>query len=82
MNNRPTIDYPNVAEEAPYSGSLVRLLRKRAQERPRTVGFIFLVDGEEEQVGVTYEELDLQARAIGSNLQFLNASGERARPSY
>ncbi|HEX8091890.1 MAG TPA: condensation domain-containing protein, partial [Blastocatellia bacterium] len=42
----------------------------------------FLSDGETREASLTYKELDQRARAKGSNLQSLNAAGERALLLY
>ena len=44
--------------------NLNQILRWRAFHRPDQVAYIFLVDGETEEVSLTYGELDRQARAI------------------
>ncbi|MFL9458769.1 AMP-binding protein [Tolypothrix bouteillei VB521301_2] len=62
--------------------TLVELLIYRAQSQPEQKAYIFLRDGETEEVSLTYSELDLQARAIASHLQSLKASGERVLLLY
>ncbi len=57
--------------------SLVQVLQTRAEEQKDKVGFYFLEDGESKQHGMTYGELDQQARAIGAWLQQHHAAGER-----
>lgn len=61
---------------------LVELLRHRATYQPDEIAFTFLVDGEDQQVHVTNQELDRQARAIGGWLQSLGLEGERALLLY
>src|SRR5271169_621751 len=58
--------------------SLVELLRWRALVQPEQRVYTYLTDGETEGPHLTYEALDLQARAIGALLQSYQASGERA----
>jgi acyl transferase domain-containing protein/acyl-CoA synthetase (AMP-forming)/AMP-acid ligase II/acyl carrier protein len=58
--------------------TLVELLQNRAQQHPERVAFTFLVDGELEEVRLTYGALDQQARAIAAELQTCGAKGERA----
>ncbi len=48
--------------------SFVEILRTRAQEVPERVAYTFLVDGEAEEVKLTYGELDQQARSIAVRL--------------
>src|SRR5262249_57088138 len=42
---------------------------ERARRQPHQEAYAFLVDGEAEEVSLTYGELDLRARAIGAWLQ-------------
>jgi FkbH-like protein len=62
--------------------SLVELLRWRATHQADQQGYTFLLDGETEEVSLTYAALDRQARQIGALLQQLDASGERALLLY
>ncbi len=62
--------------------TLVELLRGRALHQPDQRAYTFLVDGETEEVHLTYGELDLQARTIGALLQSLGANGERVLLLY
>jgi acyl-CoA synthetase (AMP-forming)/AMP-acid ligase II len=62
--------------------SLVELLRWRAFEQPDHRIYTYLIDGETEGAHLTYEALDLQARAIGALLQSYKANGERALLLY
>ncbi|MEE9603043.1 MAG: AMP-binding protein, partial [Thermoguttaceae bacterium] len=62
--------------------NLVELLGHRARRQPNDIAFIYLVDGETDQIDVTYRELDRQARAIGAWLESLGLSGERALLLY
>jgi acyl-CoA synthetase (AMP-forming)/AMP-acid ligase II len=62
--------------------TLVDLLRYRATHQPDKVAYTFLVDGETEEVNLTYKQLDEQARAIGSSLQSMGVRGERALLLY
>jgi amino acid adenylation domain-containing protein len=57
--------------------SLVDLLRRRALDEPDRLAYTFLVDGEADEVHVTYGELDRRSRAVGARLQSLGAAGER-----
>jgi 8-amino-7-oxononanoate synthase len=62
--------------------NLVELLLHRARCQPDDVGFTYLVDGENDQVHLTYRELDRQARAIGAWLQSRQLAGQRALLLY
>ncbi len=58
------------------------LVRHRAKFQPHGVAFVYLVDGENEQIRLTYGELDRQARAIGAWLESLDLVGQRALLLY
>jgi len=62
--------------------TLVEMVRHRARTQPHDIAFSYLVDGELEQIDVTYEELDRQARAIGAWLLSRGLAGERALLLY
>jgi amino acid adenylation domain-containing protein len=56
--------------------NLVDVLRWRAVHQPNRLAYTFLHDGATAEVGVTYGELDQQARIIGGLLRSLQASGK------
>ena len=62
--------------------NLVELLRHRARCQPDDIGFTYLVDGENQQVHLSYGELDRQARAIGAWLEGQDLVGQRALLLY
>ncbi len=62
--------------------NLVELLRHRARCQSDEIAFTYLVDGENEQIHLTYRELDRQARAIGAWLEAQDLAGERALLLY
>ncbi len=62
--------------------TLVDLVRHRAHHLPEQVAFTYLVDGEDDQVDLTYREMERQARAIAARLQSMNLAGERALLLY
>ncbi len=62
--------------------NLVELLLHRARCQPDDTAFTYLVDGENEQVHLTYRELDRQAKAIGAWLEAHDLVGERALLLY
>lgn len=67
----------------PYtSTTLVDVLQFWAKELPDKTVFIFLKDGEHEEVRITFQELDRQARLIAARLQQLRAEGERVLLLY
>jgi acyl-CoA synthetase (AMP-forming)/AMP-acid ligase II len=75
---------PTITNIRSYGTTLVELLRIRARVEPDKKAFIFLQNGEIEsnELTLTYEELDGQARKIASQLQKLGYSGERALLLY
>ncbi|HXQ73964.1 MAG TPA: amino acid adenylation domain-containing protein [Pyrinomonadaceae bacterium] len=62
--------------------SLVEILRTRAQQVPERVAYTFLTDGENEEVKLTYSELDQKARSIAARLETQHARGQRALLLY
>ncbi len=62
--------------------TLVDLLRARASSQPEQLAYTFLADGETESGSLTYQELDLWARAIAVRLQSLVTPGTRALVIY
>jgi 1-acyl-sn-glycerol-3-phosphate acyltransferase len=62
--------------------SLVDLLCYRAQQNPLAIAYTFLLDGEKEAQSLTYQDLDIQARAIACQLQDFAEPGERALLLY
>jgi len=69
--------------QVPFSWpTLVELLGHRAASQGEERVFTFLVDGEREEVHLSFAELDRQARAIAARLQARNLTGERALLLY
>jgi 8-amino-7-oxononanoate synthase len=62
--------------------NLVDLVRHRASHQGHDRAFTYLVDGETEEIHLTYSQLDEQARAIAARLQALGLEGERALLLY
>jgi acyl-CoA synthetase (AMP-forming)/AMP-acid ligase II/3-oxoacyl-(acyl-carrier-protein) synthase/acyl carrier protein len=60
------------------ASTLVQLLQYRALHQRDTVAYTFLKDGETEEITLTYQELDQQARVIAALLQSKVLQGERA----
>ncbi|PSF37401.1 AMP-dependent synthetase [Aphanothece hegewaldii CCALA 016] len=58
--------------------TLVDLLQYRANEQPEQIAYYFLSDGETEEISLTYQALDLEARKIAAQLQSLNLSQKQA----
>ncbi|MBN2291942.1 MAG: aminotransferase class I/II-fold pyridoxal phosphate-dependent enzyme [Pirellulales bacterium] len=62
--------------------TLVDLVRHRASHQPDEDAFVYLVDGEDEQLHLSYRQLDQQARGIAAWLEDHNLVGERALLLY
>src|SRR5689334_6813669 len=58
------------------------LLRRRAVQSPTQIAYTFLGTEGEEQVSLTYKELDRQARVIAAYLRFLDVTGKRVLLLY
>ncbi len=58
--------------------NIVEILQHRAISQENNLAYIFLRDGENKETRLTYQELDLKAKAIALQLQQLVASGSRA----
>lgn len=64
------------------SSNLVKILQWRGAHQGDKTAFIFLKDGETEEVSMSYRELDRRARVIATLLQNLKANGERVLLLY
>jgi acyl transferase domain-containing protein/acyl-CoA synthetase (AMP-forming)/AMP-acid ligase II/pimeloyl-ACP methyl ester carboxylesterase len=62
--------------------TFVDILRYRARSQTEKVAFTFLADGETPSGSLTYQQLDLQARAIAARLQAVNGRGEKVLLLY
>ena len=58
--------------------SLVDIIQSRAKYQPQRLAYRFLVDGEDEEEVMNYEELDRRARSVGALLQSSLKAGDRA----
>jgi acyl-CoA synthetase (AMP-forming)/AMP-acid ligase II len=65
-----------------HASTLVKLLCHRAQNQPNKRAYTFLVDGEIDEISLTYAQLDRRVRAIATKLQNISAPGERALLLY
>ena len=75
MNHRTNRPSQNTADRI---SSLNELFRARAGEKPDSVAYTFLEEGEGEASRVTYADLDFWARAVGAELQQAGVAGQRA----
>jgi acyl-CoA synthetase (AMP-forming)/AMP-acid ligase II len=71
-----------IVEPTVEHASLVALLRMRAACQANQRACAFLVDGEREEIHLTYGELDARARAIAAWLQQRGLAGQRALLLY
>ncbi|MEO1670360.1 MAG: fatty acyl-AMP ligase [Cyanobacteria bacterium J06631_2] len=58
--------------------NIVEILQRRAIAQGDDLAYIFLKDGEKQEIRLTYRELDAQAKAIASKLSKLLDPGSRA----
>ena len=73
----------SVASQSNVRGTtLVELVQYWAGRMPNETVYTFLTDGENEEVRITFAELDREARRIAARLQALNAANERALLLY
>jgi acyl-CoA synthetase (AMP-forming)/AMP-acid ligase II len=73
---------PIPSSEGSFAPTIVDLLRQRAAYRPHDRAFTFLVDGENEELNITYAELDRKARAVGAWLTDEGMAGKRVLLLY
>lgn len=62
--------------------NLVDLLRHRAQHQGQDRAFTYLVDGETEELTLSYQQLDERARTVAARLTAMGLEGERALLLY
>lgn len=62
--------------------SMIDVLSWRAELEPDRIAYVFLVDGEVNEVSVTYGELDRQAKCIAAMLQKNHLVGDRCLLIY
>jgi acyl-CoA synthetase (AMP-forming)/AMP-acid ligase II len=71
-----------LAQPLSKRSSLVELLCARAEQQPDQRAFTFLIDGETGAAGMSYGEIDRQARAIAASLMREGIEGERVLLLY
>lgn len=62
--------------------TLVEILHWRAQHQPENQAYTFLVDGDTEEVSITYKQLHKQVKAIAIKLLSAGQTGDRALLLY
>jgi len=73
MNSIGTADFAAIQNIL----DLVHLLQWRSKHQGDRLAYVFLEDGEREEVKMTYGELDRRARAIAATLKDYDVEGER-----
>ena len=71
----------SIASSQPES-NIVAVLQRRATSQGEDTAYIWLKDGENKEIRLTYQELDRQAKAIACQLQQLVQPGARALLVY
>lgn len=74
--------YSSPINQKPQFLSLLHLLQWRAEHQTDKIAYTFLADGVTETASLTYEMLDLKARAVGALLQSQCCPGERVLLLY
>jgi acyl-CoA synthetase (AMP-forming)/AMP-acid ligase II len=72
----------SVFPSAAAASTLVELLRRRALDAPTQRAYTFLVDGDAQELHLTYGELDNRARRIAAVLQQVSKPGDRVLLLY
>jgi acyl-CoA synthetase (AMP-forming)/AMP-acid ligase II len=62
--------------------NLVDIVKIHSKEKPDDIAYTYLVDGEDQEVHITFGELDRQARNFAAALQKVSQSGDRALLLY
>lgn len=62
----------------PEISNLIELTQWQAKHNPEKIGITFLPDGEDQEINLTFRELDEQARVVSAWLQTQARVGERA----
>ena len=64
------------------AATLVEILRNRVEEQPHQKIYSFLVDGETEEISLTYSQLEQKAKAIATYLQSIASPQDRVLLLY
>ncbi len=64
------------------NSNIVQILKQRSLSIPQATAYIFLKDGEDREIKLTYQELETQAKAIAIELQKSVSPGSRALLVY
>ncbi|ACB52425.1 AMP-dependent synthetase and ligase, probable acyl-CoA synthase [Crocosphaera subtropica ATCC 51142] len=66
----------------PADSTLVDLLQHRATHQPQQLSYVFLTNGETEEITLSYQTLTEKVMAIAAQLQAMNLQNERALLLY
>ena len=64
------------------NSSIIEILQQRSQSQPNDTAYIFLQDGEDKEIKLTYGELEIKAKAIAFELQQRVSFGSRVLLVY
>ncbi len=62
--------------------NILNILRYQTKKQPDKVGYIYLQDGENKVISLTYGELEKRARSIAANLQTMTRTSDRTLLVY
>lgn len=69
-------------ESAGRHASLIHSLEELSSVIPTDIAYTFLPEGEDEEINITFRELELRAKAVAARLQKLSHKGDRAALVY
>ena len=64
------------------NANIIEILQQRSRSQPDNTAYIFLQDGEDKEIRLTYQELETKAKAIALELQQRVSSGSRVLLVY
>ena len=73
---------PGDLELKPNEATLVTVLHERSLLHPEKRAFVFLADGSEKEISITYGELDLYARRAAVKLTEIGLKGKKVLMFY
>ena len=82
MQHQTSAELESFVEATSRPATLIELLDHRALQQPDQLAYTFLLDGDTNELHLSYGELQRRARAIGATLQRIGAKGERALLLY
>lgn len=84
MHQELHISRSQLASETPAKqpASLIHALEGLSRTIPTDVAYTFLPEGEDEEINITFRELEMRAKAVAARLQRLAHQGDRAALVY